>query len=167
MKTLILIRHAKSSWGEAGLNDFDRCLNARGLSDAPMMGDRLQKRLANAEQTLEYILSSSAQRADQTARLFATSLNFSMDQIDFRRELYLASPHSMLEAIRTIPAHASTAALIAHNPGISELAEKLTGERFGDVPTCAVISIELPIDHWIDAGNWADLVDYDYPKRPA
>ncbi len=166
MKTLILIRHAKSSWNEMGMSDFERSLNARGLADAPLMGERLSLRLADAEQTLDVLLSSSAQRAEQTARLLAAALAFPEHNIAWHRELYLAAPQTMLELIQTLPDQVTTAALVAHNPGISELAEKLTGERFGDVPTCAVITIELPIDHWLDAGNWADLMDYDFPKRP-
>ncbi len=166
MKTLILIRHAKSSWNEAGMSDFERSLNSRGEADAPMMGERLRMRLAHAQQPLDALLCSSARRADQTARLLAASLDFPADQIDWQRDLYLAHPQTMLEIIRAQGDDISTLALVAHNPGITELAEKLTGERFGDVPTCAVISIELPIDHWLDAGNWADLIDYDYPKRP-
>jgi len=165
MKTLILIRHAKSSWNDAALSDFERSLNTRGLSDAPIMGDRLNQRLASANQPLDALLCSTAQRADQTAHLLAASLGFSADRIDWHRELYLANPQTMLSIIQALPNNITTAALVAHNPGISELAEKLTGERFGDAPTCAVISIELPIDDWLDAGNWADLIDYDYPKK--
>jgi len=165
MKTLILIRHAKSSWNEAGMHDYDRSLNARGLSDAPIMGARLQQRSIAHKQHVDFMISSTAQRADQTTRLLAKALNFSTDAIAWSRDLYLANPNTMLEIIRAIPCEINTLALIAHNPGISELAEKLTGEFLGNAPTCSVITIALPIDDWSDAGNWADLIDFDFPKR--
>lgn len=165
MKTLILIRHAKSSWNAPNSSDFDRVLNARGLSDAPMMGERLAQRLANKQQTLDILLSSSACRADQTARLLATSLAMDEAAIDWHRALYLASPRTMLRLIHSLPDTVNTMALVAHNPGISELAEQLTGTYIGDIPTCSVITIALPVQHWRDVSDAADLLDYDYPKR--
>jgi len=167
MKTLILIRHAKSDWAAPAMADYDRGLNSRGSSDAAMMGERLQQRLSTNKQQIEVFLSSSAQRAAQTTRLLSTPLHLASDTIDWRRELYLASPHTMLEIIRTTPSDVNSLALLAHNPGITELAEKLTGEFLGNVPTCGVITIAIPIDDWCDTGNWADLIDFDFPKRPA
>jgi len=163
MKTLILIRHAKSSWGE-GVTDFERGLNARGVSDVPLMGERLSHRLADAEKSLDALISSSAKRAEQTSRLLAHALSFPEASIEWRNELYLASPHTMQDVIRHLPSEVNTAALVAHNPGITELAEKLTGDHFGNMPTCAMVTIEFPVDHWLDAGSWADFVDFDFPK---
>ncbi len=163
MKTVILIRHAKSSWDE-GVSDVERSLNARGLSDAPLMGERLSRRLAGAEQSLDALISSSAKRAAQTSRLLAHSLSFPEQSIEWRNELYLAAPHTMQDVIRCLPDEVNTAALVAHNPGITELAEKLTGDHFGNMPTCSMVTIEFPVNHWLDAGSWADFVDFDYPK---
>jgi len=165
MKTLILIRHAKSSWNTPGMSDFERVLNSRGLSDAPVMGERLSQRLTASHQPLDMLLCSSAHRADQTARLLASALSFSDTAIDWHRELYLANPNTMLGLIRSLPDTANTVALVAHNPGITELAEQLTGEYFGDVPTCSIITISLPIKHWFDTSDAANLIDYDHPKR--
>jgi len=163
MKRLILIRHAKSNWNE-GVSDFDRSLNNRGLSDAPMMGERLAAYLTSTEQRLDALISSSAKRAEQTACLLAHALSFPEASIEWHRELYLAPPQSMQEVIGDLPEHVNTVALVAHNPGITELAEKLTGEHFGNVPTCGMITVEFPVDHWLDVGSWADFVCYDYPK---
>jgi len=163
MKRLILIRHAKSSWNE-DVTDFERQLNARGLSDAPMMGERLAARLNSSEQSVDALISSSAKRAEQTACLLAKALSFSETSITWHQELYLAPPPVIQEVVRQLPEHVNTVALVAHNPGITELAEKLTGEYFGNVPTCGMITVEFPVDHWLDAGSWADFVGYDYPK---
>jgi len=165
MKTLILIRHAKSNWNELGKGDYERGLNTRGLSDAPIMAQRLQQRLTQEEQQIDAILSSSAHRADQTTRLLLTKLDFPENKVDWRRDLYLANPLTMLEMIRMAADDIQTLVLVAHNPGISALAEQLSGEFLGNVPTCGVITIALPVDHWCDAGNWADLIDFDYPKK--
>jgi len=165
MKTLILIRHAKSSWNTPGMADFDRVLNSRGLADAPVMGERLCRHLAARQQQLDVLLCSAAQRADQTARLLASALDFPVDSIEWHRALYLASPRTMLSLLQSLPDTADTVALVAHNPGISDLAGQLIGEYFADVPTCSVISMSLPIEHWRDAGQAASLIDYDYPKR--
>jgi len=165
MKTLILIRHAKSSWTDLSARDFDRNLNHRGLHDAPMMGNRLAARLGACSVSLDIFVCSTAQRARQTAESLAAELMFPIKNMDWRRELYLASPGSMLDVIRSVPDEAATVALLAHNPGITELAEILTGQPFGNVPTCGIITLTLPIMRWIDAGGRADLVDVDYPKR--
>jgi len=165
MKTLILIRHAKSSWQDLACSDYDRSLNHRGLHDAPIMGDRLASRLTDSGISLDAFVCSTARRAAQTAESIAAQLQFPIENMDWRRELYLSSPDTMIEAIRSIPDETASAALLAHNPGITELAEQLTGRYFGNVPTCGVVTITLPIESWLDAGSRAELVDFDYPKR--
>jgi len=164
MKTLILIRHAKSSW-ENPDSDFDRILNHRGQHDAPVMGKRLAAQLEVSGIGLDDFVCSCARRAVQTAELLALQLDFPLTSIEWRRELYLATPRTMLEVIHAVPDEAATVALLAHNPGITELAEILTGVAFGNVPTCGVIMLALPIKHWGDAGVGAELIDFDYPKR--
>ncbi len=165
MKTLILIRHAKSSWNEPGNTDFERSLNHRGMNDAPMMGRRLAARLGAGNLKLDGFYCSDARRASQTATLLANELAFPLASINWRRELYLASPAAMVNVIQSAPDETTTLALLAHNPGITELAEQLTGTYFGNVPTCGIITIRSPVKHWVDVGNQADLIDFDFPKR--
>ncbi len=165
MKTLILIRHAKSSWHDVGARDIDRKLNHRGKSDAPAMARRLAARLDRDQLKLEVFLCSSAQRAAETGTLLVPALGFPPASIDWRNELYLASPATMLELVRSVPDHVTTAALLAHNPGISELAEQMTGAYVGNVPTCGIITLRLPIASWGGADGRAELVDFDFPKR--
>jgi len=164
LKTLILIRHAKSSWQDSGSSDYARRLNHRGVTDAPIMGDRLAARLDADNVALDVLLCSSAQRARETAELLIPALGFPPENVDWRKELYLASPDAMLAAIRSVPDQAGVAALLAHNPGITELAEQLTGLYFGNVPTCGIITLTLPVKRWVDAGERAALVNFDLPK---
>ena len=162
MKRLLLIRHAKSSWEDLALRDFDRDLNKRGRNDAPKMGKRL---VAQGDRPDAFVVST-ARRAKATAELLAAELEFPIDRIDFRDELYLSSPEVMLDVIRQAPKEAGTLALVAHNPGITELVNKLAGgRRIDNVPTCGVAIFELPIDDWSQIGREAELVDFDYPKR--
>ena len=165
MKTLILIRHAKSGWHESGSTDFERSLNHRGLKDGPMMGRRLAARLDTGNLKLDGFFCSAARRASQTATLLANELAFPLASINWRRELYLASPATMVNVIQSAPDKAATMALLAHNPGITELAEQLTKTYFGNVPTCGVITLRLPIESWKDVGGRGELIDFDFPKR--
>jgi len=168
VKTLILIRHAKSSWDDSGARDFDRSLNHRGRHDAPEMGRRLAARLKASGIGLDGFVCSPACRAVQTAELLVEALSFPLTSVEWRRELYLASPRIMLEVIQAMPDETATVALLAHNPGITELAEILTGETFGNVPTCGVITLALPVEHWGEVpGVGAELIDFDYPRRPS
>jgi len=161
MKQLLLIRHAKSSWDDLSGSDFDRQLSGRGLRDAPIMGRRL------AERGLfpDAFLISSAQRTRTTAKLLAGELNFPEADIDQRDALYLASPATMLQLIRQTPEYVQRLALVAHNPGITELTNQLANTDINNIPTCGVALLDLGIDSWRDAGRDARLVDFDYPKR--
>ena len=162
MKRLLLIRHAKSSWEDLALRDFDRDLNERGRRDAPRMGERLAARGDRPD----VFVVSTARRARSTAELLAAELAFPIDRIGFRDELYLSSPAVMLDVIRQTAKEVETLALVAHNPGITELANQLAGgRRIDNMPTCAIATFQLPIDDWRQAGREAELVDFDYPKR--
>lgn len=164
MKTVLLIRHAKSDWDDPSRRDFDRGLNGRGRRDAPEMG----RRLAARQIMPDAFVVSTARRARATAQLISGELGFPADQIGFRDELYLASPEVMLDVIRQTPEDVETLALVAHNPGMTELASRLAGGgQIDNMPTCAIATFELPIDDWREAGRQARLVDFDYPKREA
>jgi len=165
MKTVILIRHAKSSWNEPGRTDFERSLNHQGLRDAPLMGARLAARLHADHLKLDAFLCSSARRAVQTAMLLTNELGFPAHDISWRDELYLASPATMLHAICSMPDNIATVALLAHNPGITELAEILSGQYFGNIPTCGMVKLGFSVTRWADAAHPAKCIDFDYPKR--
>ena len=144
MKTLLVLRHAKSSWNDPSVDDHDRPLNARGTRDAPRMG-QLVRELQLAP---EVIISSDAVRARTTAAAVAEALGFA-EEIRLERRLYLASPADIVAVVRIVPASATTAMIVGHNPGFEQLVERLTGES-NELPTAALAQIALPIERWRD-----------------
>jgi len=162
MRQLILIRHAKSDWGNASLPDFDRPLNVRGECDAPIMGERL----AASSLQIDRMISSPARRAKNTAEAIARSMSFPVQEIDWLPELYLASPQTMLGIIRTCPDSIHSLALIAHNPGISALAGQLCNKHLGEIPTCSIVHLRGDFESWEKATQFT-LVDFDYPRKHA
>lgn len=163
-KTLILVRHAKSSWSHPELRDHDRPLNPRGLRDAPRMAARLGARGPAPER----IVTSSALRARTTARTFADVLGLGPGSLEVRPELYGAGSRAVLEIVRGLADRHGTVILVGHNPTFTELGNGLPAERIGHVPTCGVVSLALASGRWSTAG-WGGfgLVDFDYPKRAA
>jgi phosphohistidine phosphatase len=163
-RTLILVRHAKSSWAESALSDHDRPLNARGIRDAPRMAERLAQRGPRPDR----LVTSSAARALATARAFASALGLSGDELVVRPDIYGASVPEMLELIRGLDDRLRCVAVVGHNPTFTELAEVLAGPEVGALPTCAVLTLGL------DERRWADLttsplrvVSFDFPKKDA
>jgi phosphohistidine phosphatase len=161
VKLLTLIRHAKSSWKHAGLDDFDRPLNRRGERDAPVMG----RRLASVAPLPERVIASPAVRAARTAELIAEETGL-LDAIVFERALYLATPGRMLGVVQDLDDAFGHVALVSHNPGTTEFANDLADVRIDNVPTCGIVRLELEVDHWRDAApGCARLLDFDYPKK--
>ena len=161
MKSLYLIRHAKSNQ-ELGVEDFERPLNDRGKKDAPAMGKRLQ----NKGLTIDAFISSPAKRAKQTAELFAKKAGFREDAIQYLPDLYLADPAALRKVIEGMDDRYGSAAIFAHNPGITEMANLLTDARIDNMPTCAIFAVSISTDRWADfmQAERAYLF-FDYPKR--
>jgi phosphohistidine phosphatase len=145
MKTLLVLRHAKSSWKEAGLDDHERSLNKRGRRDAPRMG----KLVREHGLTPDVIISSDAVRARLTAEAVAETSRYT-GEIRFEGALYAASPADILAVLRTVGGRtAATVMVVGHNPGMEELVARLTGEQ-PELPTAALAQIVLPIERWGD-----------------
>lgn len=162
MLQLTLIRHAKSSWEDPSLSDFDRPLNDRGLHDAPMMGEILRATLA----PIDRLLSSPALRAITTARLIAAQLGYPETGIEQEPRLYDASLDTLLTVIDSFDSRLGHCALVAHNPGLSQLAAYLGDDRTGDLPTCAIASFGFDTDDWHAVGrNSGILRVFEYPKK--
>ena len=144
MKTLLVLRHAKSSWSDPTLDDHERPLNERGRRDAPRMGDLVR------EYGLipDLVISSDAVRAQLTAEAVAEAARYA-GEILFDQRLYIASPADILSLLQTVRENAETIMIVGHNPGLEELVEHLTGER-QDLPTATLAQIALPIDRWRD-----------------
>ncbi len=161
MKYLYLIRHAKSSWSDLSLSDFDRPLNKRGKRDAPFMGGRM----ASFAQRPEVIVSSPAKRARKTARIIGAHIGFSKKDITLIKKLYTFSSEPIIEVIRKTEDSISSMALVGHNQGLTECAELLTSKLLENVPTCGIVLIEFPLLSWnlVEAGK-GKLLLFDYPK---
>ena len=161
-RRLTLLRHAKSSWNNAGLDDRDRPLNDRGERDAPAMG----KRLLNRKTRPSLILTSPAKRARQTARLIAREIGYPIEFLQTEHELYLADPETIIDVIAQQEDSFNDIVVCGHNPGITELSNQLDGVSIDNVPTCGMVFIEADISSWaeLDPAR-CTLAEFDYPKR--
>jgi phosphohistidine phosphatase len=145
VKTLLILRHAKSSWDDPALDDHERPLNARGERDAPQMGQLAREQGLVAD----LIISSDALRARLTAEAMAEATGY-RDEILLDPRLYHASAAEMLAALGDVVEHdVATVMIVGHNPGLEELLAQLTGER-ENLPTTALAQIDLPIERWSD-----------------
>jgi len=161
MKHVLLIRHAKSSWDDAAMTDFDRPLNDRGKEDAPKMAERLLEK----EVSIDAFISSPAKRAKKTASLFAKEYNRDKDEIILVSELYHPSSEAFYTAIAHAPNDANTIAVFSHNPGITEFANELTSARVDDMPTCAIFAVKADIKQWSEFKEAEkEFWFFDYPK---
>ena len=162
MKSLTLVRHAKSSWDDSSLTDRDRPLSKRGERDAPKMG----KRIAKAGIRPSLIVSSPANRAWTTARLVAAEIGYPLEFLQRENELYLASVGDILDVIAAQDEGFNHLMLFGHNPGFTDFANYLVPGLTGNVPTAGVVSVSIDTDSW-DLRDRPDteLVLYDYPKK--
>ena len=143
MKTLLLLRHAKSSWGDPSANDFDRPLANRGITDAP----RVVRALQQHGPLPDLILSSPAVRATQTIEAVVKAAGLVSPQFD--DTLYGASSAELMEIVRHIPDSSSCAMLVGHNPGFEEHVSRLTGTS-QEMPTAALACVEFQSESWAD-----------------
>lgn len=162
MFELTLIRHAKSSWNQPALSDIERPLNERGRANAPLMGSVLKQRGIG----FDLMISSPARRAATTAELLAGAIGYDTTAIETEPQLYDASLASLLAVVQALPANLQRVALIAHNPGLSELCDYLCEGAPGDLPTCAVAGIGFHLDDWraVYRGT-GTLIYYEYPRK--
>ncbi len=163
MKRLTLVRHAKSDWSLAGQADWDRPLNKRGQRDAPEMARRLRSRRLKPD----LILSSPAVRALTTATIMARELKVPATSLQQDERLYLASPADLLAVIRELGGTSKHVMVFAHNPGLTECANRLSaGEHIDNLPTCGVFTATCDLADWhsLDWGS-GQQVEFDYPKN--
>ena len=164
MKQLFLIRHAKSDWGGSSVSDFDRELNDRGLTDAPMMGHRLKKRGV----VPDGVVSSPAQRARKTAEIICESIGYSADRIEYVDKLYEASIEDLQAVINNLGDQWQQVLLFGHNPTLTEATHYFASASIANVPTCGVVQIEFAVESWGDIGRGSgQLFEFDYPGNAA
>jgi phosphohistidine phosphatase len=160
MKSLLIIRHAKSSW-DFDVEDFDRPLNHRGETDAPEMAKRLLKK----DIKIDAFISSPAKRAFTTASYFADAFDEKKKNIIVVPSLYEPSTEDFFAAIKGLEKDVKTAAIFSHNPGITAFANKLVPHAVDDMPTCAVFGVKADIKNWEDfAEAKKEFWFFDYPK---
>ncbi len=163
MKKLYLVRHAKSSWDEPELSDFERSLNERGRRDAPLMAQRLLARNLSPDRWL----SSSATRAWQTALALSKGMHVPESALVAEPALYHAEPELILQVIHAQPDTSKSLILFGHNPGLTDFASLICGHRFDNIPTCGVVGVSFEINLWKEVDfHLGKLLFFDYPKNP-
>jgi len=160
------MRHAKSSWDNPELSDFDRPLNDRGKKNAPRMGKRLKERRV----TPDIMITSPAERAIATCKEIARVLGFKEEKIIADKRLYHANEEQLLKVIQELkdsPRDSEEVVMLfGHNPGLTEFANALLKEDLENIPTCGVVAASLDIDHWKEARfGCGEMVFFDFPKR--
>ena len=162
MKRLFIIRHAKSDQSFFG-NDFERPLNERGKSDAPVMA----KRLLEKEMNIDGLISSPAKRAKKTAEIFAETLGKSADEIVLISALYHAAVESFYEEVSALPDALDAVALFSHNPGITYFVNSLqAGTQIDNMPTCGIFAVQVDIKQWSGFTKAKkEFLFFDYPKK--
>lgn len=161
MKKLIVIRHAKSSWDKPWQNDHDRPLAERGFRDAPKMAKRLKKRGIEPD----LILSSSALRAVQTAKITAQEFSFPEEKIKVEKSLFHAAPDIILKSIHMQKDSHATIFIIGHNPGMNELINEL-GIEIDNLPTSGQLGLKMDVNSWSEFNRKnVQFWFIDYPKK--
>jgi phosphohistidine phosphatase len=162
MKTLTIVRHAKSSWGDSSLSDRERPLNNRGERDAPIMGQRI----ADAGIRPSLILSSPANRAWTTARVIAEQMSYPLEFLQRDADLYLASPNDILDVVVAQDDGFNSLMIVGHNPGLTDLANFLCPGITNNLPTAGVVAVNIDQEDWnFFERPKTELLLHDYPKK--
>jgi len=160
MKTLLLLRHAKSSWSNSNSNDFERPLNKRGVLSAGYMVEHLKEKGLFPNK----VLCSASKRTQETISLMKNDLDLE-GKIVFKEDLYHADYQTILTQINAIDNSIDTLMVVAHNPGLSQLLHYLTGD-FINLVTCGIAHITFPLDDWNAVFEYTgELKQYDFPKN--
>ncbi len=164
MRQLILVRHAKSDRSDWSLSDVERPLAPRGVRDAPDMAQRL----AGLQDGLDAIYSSVARRAMETAEYFAQTFDIAASDLHLRHDLYTFSPYDLVQALGELDDAFTRIAVFGHNPAISGASSYLGDTDLGDLPTCAVVRLQVDTKSWKTlAPRACTLLEVDTPKRSA
>ena len=162
MKTLYLVRHAKSSWKYPRLDDFERPLNKRGRRNAPFMGSILRE--LNVAPDL--VISSPANRAAMTARIIAAALDYPLEDIRYSEAIYEFGEKALFDVVKEIDDDVNQAMVVGHNPATNGLANYIGDQSIGNIPTCGVFCVELDIASWSNIKAHCGKVKFfEYPKK--
>jgi phosphohistidine phosphatase len=144
MKTLYIVRHAKSSWEYEGIEDIDRPLKKRGIKDAHLISKILSKKITRPD----VFLSSSANRALHTAVIFCENFEYPLSNLKIRRQLYNFSDGYLVKMVKALDDGFNSAIIFSHDHGINTFVNKFGNKPLAHVPTCGVIAIEFEEKHW-------------------
>jgi phosphohistidine phosphatase len=162
LKTLYLLRHAKSSWEDGNLSDFDRPLNERGLREAPIMGEILKNKIEQPE----LIISSSAKRAITTAEIIANSFNYDINKIIKEEKIYHSVVSDLMRIIYETPNTVERLMLFGHNPTFTQVVNYLSDKYIDNLPTCGFVQINFALESWKELeSNTGKLILFEYPKK--
>ena len=160
MKKLIIIRHSKSSWKDLSLGDFHRPLNRRGKSDGPIMANFLSRKINK----ICFLHSSSSVRTFETSKFFIDRIKF--DKIKYDDSLYHSSSFSILNMIRNYSDNFSSVAIIAHNPGLTNLINEVTNISIDNLPTTGLVEIDFNCLKWNNVSSKnSNLIEIKFPKQ--
>jgi len=161
-KTLFLIRHAKSDWSVPGQKDIERELNSRGISDAPRMGAKMK--VLGMQPDL--ILSSPSVRTRMTLEFITEQIDYDLETVQWEDDIYEASVRTLLRIINELPEDKKMVAIVGHNPGLTFIAEYLTSEILGNVPTCGIVEILFDNMKWEEVSqNTGSMKKFIFPKK--
>jgi len=162
MKSVLFIRHAKSSWDNPELTDQERPLNARGRRDAPFMASRLKK----MDLEPHVIISSPAVRANTTAQIFAETIGYPKGEVITGTTIYEANINDIIKLLSELENSFESVFLFGHNPTMTNIANFFSEEFIQNVATCGMFMVHFDVQNWseINRDN-GRLVFYDYPKR--
>jgi phosphohistidine phosphatase len=162
MKTLYLVRHAKSSWKYPNLDDFERPLNKRGRKNAPFMGKVLKK----LKVAPDLVISSPANRAATTARIIAAAVNYPLENIRYSEAIYDFSENALIHVVKQVDDTMNKAMVVGHNPAINGLANYIGDQPISNIPTCGVFCVELNIPSWAKiSDHCGKLKFFEFPKK--
>lgn len=161
MKRILLVRHAKSSWKNTEIPDFDRPLNGRGKKDAPFMA----RLISQKENKPALLLSSPALRASLTAKVFADAFGYPKSEIVFDKEIYFGDEDSIFNTLSKLDDALDTVVLFGHNPNFTNLTNWFCGSDIENVPTCGVCAMAFDVKKWKGINKGLARLEYfDYPK---
>jgi len=162
MKTIYLIRHAKSSWSEIGMSDFDRPLNKKGKKDLPYMANRLKEFGIKPD----LILSSPAKRAKRTTKEIAQTIGYNEEDIVYEESLYDSCYTNYRYLLDSLDDKIDSIFIIAHNPTLTDVGEKLSGAILTNIPTCSIVAIAFEVESFKDITEESGkILFFDYPKK--
>ncbi|WP_139957825.1 SixA phosphatase family protein [Flavicella sediminum] len=160
MKTVYIVRHAKSSWEYQGIDDIDRPLKKRGIKDSYLVSSKLRKAINKPD----VFITSSASRALSTAVIFCNNFSYPLSNLQINKSLYSFSDGYLVKTIKALDDEFDSAIIFSHDHGINDFVNKYGSESIAHVPTCGVIGIQFENNHWKSIKKGKTILK-EFPKH--